>query len=615
MSGLLAIFNPDGVDGALADLIDRFPSHAAKRDEWRDPHFAAVRFHHGLLEAEPQPVSDQTGTLRLFLDGQIYDAGDAGAGDPAAAPAAVCLAAYRQGAEALARLNGSFSLLVYDAKRRRLALVSDHLNSRPLFFFQAGREVVVASHITALTAHPKCPKTLDRQTLHELVSYRRVVGRGTTYRGIERVGPASIVEFDGGPARARTYWQMRWRDPSFSRGEAAEVVAEGFRRAVGRRIARHPRSGIFLSGGLDSRIMLAAADPPPVCFSMGDVETQQVQIAREAARLHGAPFHYLPVAPDSFRAHFDQAVRLTGAMYAAHSNHFLPILDTVRRDCDLVLTGNHIDTMFRGGFLPPRKLRLGGAAHPLPWLAALPAGDLVPIFTRTQKQAFAWPLAEQVLTPAARAEHEARLQDAMRGVLEGFEAGARHFAWEHVVIRSIDQNYAFPNTLCIRGRMDESAIAWDRELVEIALQLPAEWCHPDAMFRAALGRLSPPLVKLVYANTGLPASVQPWTETTLTMLGRARRQIGRKVFGQRPTSGPDSWLDFNGLLRQQGPLRDRLIALPESEAMAACGIFGPAGLAAVIDIHLKGEKNIAKFLVMLMTIENWVAQFGADGCA
>jgi hypothetical protein len=180
------------------------------------------------------------------------------------------------------------------------------------------------------------------------------------------------------------------------------------------------------------------------------------------------------------------------------------------------------------------------------------------------------------------------------------------------MIRSISRTFAFPNVLSIRSRMDATVVAWDLELLDVALQLPPEWCWPDQAYRKALEILSPPLARLPYANEGLPAGTSPFVRTAYSFMRGGMRALGRRFLDKRPLQGPASWLDFDGLLRRPGPLHDRLRALPDSEALGECGMFDRSGLREVVDQHLSRKRNIAKFLLMLLTIENWIAQFGGS---
>lgn len=605
MSGLIAIFNPNGIEGSLPHLIGRFPSHAAHRDSWSDSRFAAVRLHHGVLSPAAQPARGRTGDLVVFADGEVF-----GGQDDMRSAAERCRDILDGEGDGLADINGSFAALAYDAQRCRLTLISDRLNTRPLYYFQSGSETVVASHVAALTAHPKRPRTLNRQTLHELVAYRQAVSGNTIYEGIEWLPAASVASFEGRAPTVRTYWQLRWRDPTFARAELPEVIADGFRKTVTRRLARKTRHGLFLSGGLDSRMILAAAAKPPVCMTLGDVETDQVRVARDAAALSGTTHEFLTVDPESFEDHFEEGVRLTGGMYGYQQNHFLPVLDRARSHAEVALSGSYLDSVLRGGFLPSRKVTFGGASHRIPGLMPLAGGDLLHQLVHTQKTAFPESLVREVLTQEAAAEHEAHLMDGLRPLLADFASPHPHLAWNHVMLRAVSHTFGYPNIISIRSRMEASILAFDNDIIDIALQMPPQWASPDDAYREALTILSPSLARLQYANEGLPVNANPYLRTAYGLLQASVRTAGRRMLDRRPTSGPSSWLDFESLLRRPGPFRDRVQRLPDSEALAECGIFDRTGLRMVVDQHLSRRRNVAKFLIMLMTIENWIAQFG-----
>jgi len=181
------------------------------------------------------------------------------------------------------------------------------------------------------------------------------------------------------------------------------------------------------------------------------------------------------------------------------------------------------------------------------------------------------------------------------------------------MMRSMPHNLGFPNVLSIRSRMDVAILAWDHELLDIALQMPPDWSMPDTAYRKALALLSPPLARLEYANEGLPATANPFLRAAYRFVTGSMRTVETRLLDRRPLNGSASWLDFNGLLRRPGPLNDRLRALPTSEALATCGMFSPSGLQAAVDRHLERKANIGKFLIMLLTIDNWISQYGADG--
>lgn len=530
-------------------------------------------------------------------------------------PARHCLTLLRDDPAAFAGLNGSFAALGYDLRAGRIMLVTDRLATRPLFYFRHGTELVVATHVAALTGHPRCPRSIDLQSIHELLAYRQVIGSNTFYEGIRWVEPGSITSFDGDSERVHRYWQLRWSEPDFPREELPERLAEGFRKAVNRRLSRDLRHALFLSGGLDSRIILAAAKEPPVCLTLGDEETDQIRCARQAAALSGAEHSFVTVEPDAFQEHFEEGVRLTGGLYGYQQNHFLPILDKARRHADVALTGNYLDTIFRGTFLPSRKISLCGSSHKLPVLADLPDGDLTSRLAIGQKQGFPPALVDSVLTGPARAEHQRRLTLAMRSAMTDFDAPGRHHAWNHLVIRSISHNFAFPNVASIRSRMDVSVVAWDHDLLDLALQMPPDWCWPDDSYRKTLDLLSPPLARLRYANDGLPATSSPYFRTAYGFAQGTVRAVGTRLLDRRPKQGPASWLDFDALLRRPGPLYERLLRLHESEPLMECGIFDRAGLQAVVSQHLSRRRNVSKFLLILLTIDSWLEQFGGHRSA
>src|SRR5262245_26941757 len=163
MTGLVAVFDSNGKDTFLADMVARLPTHASRSEEWHDEFCTMVHLHHGAFEATARPTVNDAYSIRLFVDGDLYNEND----QSGVSTAARFVRAYEGGANGLASAKGSFAAVIYDRARRTISLVSDRLGTRPLYYFRSGSQLVVANHVAALTAHPRCPKQIDRGTIHQ----------------------------------------------------------------------------------------------------------------------------------------------------------------------------------------------------------------------------------------------------------------------------------------------------------------------------------------------------------------------------------------------------------------------------------------------------------------
>lgn len=160
------------------------------------------------------------------------------------------------------RLRGDFALLVWDAKRGEGLLARDQLGVRPLFLNEAGGSIRFATELRdLLDLLPSVPEPDPAGVAHWIALSTRP-GTGTLYSGISRLGPGELLSFRRGQVRRHRYWQPQFEEPlALEDTEQVELVRDGLRRAVTRRLDPEKLTGVLMSGGLDSASVAAIAAP------------------------------------------------------------------------------------------------------------------------------------------------------------------------------------------------------------------------------------------------------------------------------------------------------------------------------------------------------------------
>ncbi|MGI9183039.1 MAG: asparagine synthetase B family protein [Longimicrobiaceae bacterium] len=175
------------------------------------------------------------------------------------------LAAYRAWGEACAeRLEGDFAFILWDGAREMLVCARDFAGSRPLYRAEAGGTLIVASAVSAILAHPRCPPELNLTALAEAATGQLTWSHETCYRAIEVV-PAgfTLVRRRRSAAELVRHWHPPAvnddrEDPPFE--EAAEELLETLARAVAERLDPQRPTSIWLSGGWDSTAVFGAGE-------------------------------------------------------------------------------------------------------------------------------------------------------------------------------------------------------------------------------------------------------------------------------------------------------------------------------------------------------------------
>jgi asparagine synthase (glutamine-hydrolysing) len=329
-----------------------------------------------LRAAANQPIGTEDGALQLVFNGEIYNYRDIRKGLVARghefrsnADSEVIVHLFEElGDRAIDELDGMFALAIWNERSRQLTLARDRAGKKPLYLWRDGTRVVFASEIKAILAHPDVPIGIDESAIPSYLIYGYVPHPHTFYDGVRQVEPGSVTVFnlDGGET-SRRYWQLQFPREDSSRvapprGAAAQRVRELVTAAVERRLMSDVPLGAFLSGGLDSTIIVGIMSrllgERVRTFSIGfddDPEFDETEIARATARRFGSRHTEFRVQPS--------AIDLLDTLVYHHDGPFadssaIPtylVAQLTRQHVTVALTGDGGDEVFAG------YLRFGAA--------------------------------------------------------------------------------------------------------------------------------------------------------------------------------------------------------------------------------------------------------------
>jgi asparagine synthase (glutamine-hydrolysing) len=259
-----------------------------------------------------QPMTNEDATVRLVFDGAVYNHGSLreelvkrGHVFATACDAEVVVHLYEEvGEQCVQRLRGMFAFALWDSRRRRLMLARDRLGIKPLFCYDDGRGLIFGSELKALAAHPALPGRVSPRALAGYLLYQYVPEPATILMGVRKLLPGHVVVADASSVRLQRYWRLEMREPKrMDEEEAAGRLLELLRGTVRTHMAADVPVGAFLSGGVDSSLVVAlmaeAAGQPVRTFSMGfDVpESDQLSRARLVAQQFGTQHEELVIKP------------------------------------------------------------------------------------------------------------------------------------------------------------------------------------------------------------------------------------------------------------------------------------------------------------------------------
>ena len=320
-----------------------------------------------LSEAGRQPMSNARGDIRITFNGEIYNFQDLrreleslGHGFRTRTDTEAIICAYEQwGIGCLARLRGMFAFGIWDRRRRRLFLARDRVGKKPLFYAQFGDHFLFASELQGLLADKRVPREVDPPAIDAYLSYGYVPAPRAAFKGVYKLPPAHYLTLDlkqtGFEKRIERYWALDYEPKlRIDEDEACEVLREKMTEAVRLRMISDVPLGAFLSGGVDSSVvvglMARLSGAKVKTFSIGFNESayDETAHARRIAERWETDHHEFIVEPDALSI-LPKLVRHYGEPYADSSA--IPtfyVAQMTRRHVTVALNGDGGDESFAG---------------------------------------------------------------------------------------------------------------------------------------------------------------------------------------------------------------------------------------------------------------------------
>ena len=255
-----------------------------------------------VTEAAHQPMVRGNGPLVLTYNGEIYNFNELrnrlmahGHHFQSHSDTEVVLAAYEQyGVECLHHFRGMFAFALWDAKTRTLFLARDRVGKKPLYYRMDRDGIVFASEAKAFLADPSFQPRVELKALGHYLTYHYVPGPESAFEGLRKLPPAHYLLVRDGRVTFHQYWQ-RPVEVTFtgSLEDAQEELLGKLKAAVQGRLMSDVPLGAFLSGGLDSSVivglMAQLSDRPVKTFSIGFEQKgyNELPYARQVAQHFG----------------------------------------------------------------------------------------------------------------------------------------------------------------------------------------------------------------------------------------------------------------------------------------------------------------------------------------
>lgn len=548
MGGLAGVVHFRG-DRPDAHLTSRMSELLAHRGPDAEGHFtggpATLTHRQRILKPGSPSQPLVFGDLVVMLDGWIYDHKEFSrrAREERSVESdveALAAAWKRCGLRLLDFIDGDFAAAIWDRRAATLTLIRDKMGVRPLYWSRYGDRFAFASEVPALRTLPWVSNDLATETLSEFLSFRVVHAPRTLLRDVHQVEPGHWLQVNVDRLRTRRYWSPDYALPSAERppeSETIDALQEAVLRSVRRRLVPGQEVGLYLSGGLGSTAIAAAARDlyrPLVSFTMAfaDDPHPESPFAGRVAKLLGLQHHTVVVGTRELAGTFDAAVAALGHPLGNPSVVLqLALARAVGAQVPVALSGDGGEELFGGRILDglAKRLRRARAFSRLPGALQRIGRAVLEDSTTTPLEQYGLELGIGGSRVFDVTERQALLRDpklvrpAVRhDVLAPFYANLETDpvnAVLHATLRSwlCEGSLTRADRTAARAGLELRFPLLDREVVSRAAALPGSFkirrvgssLHTRWPLRAMLGGvLPPPLVNR--PKRGMPSPLDSW---------------------------------------------------------------------------------------------------------
>jgi asparagine synthase (glutamine-hydrolysing) len=256
------------------------------------------------------------------------------------------------------KLNGLFIGLLIDKRQGKAFLFNDRYGVERIYWYETEDATFFASEAKAILSVLPGTRSFDEQGVAEFLTFGCTLGQRTLFRGVQLLPGASVWSFEDGKCQRKKYFSPEtWESQPILPAEAfVAEFQETFQRILPRYFESESRIGISLTGGQDSRMIMAClpkAGEKPVCYTFSGEKrnTLDALLAARVAKVCGLEHQILRIGPDffsDFASHVDRTVYVTDGSLGSLGAHEIYLNNQARALSPVRLTGVFGGEILRG---------------------------------------------------------------------------------------------------------------------------------------------------------------------------------------------------------------------------------------------------------------------------
>lgn len=574
-------------------------------EDWVDPSdgIGLGRVDLGIFQADQQPLK-KNGRV-LFVIGEIVNQEELmtmisfPATQADASVKELILTLYEQkGVEAFGLLNGSYAIAIWEIAEKRLTLACDYAGLRPLFYYHSGNRFCFASEIKALLALNWFPRQVEKKAVIDLLGFGFPKAELTLFEKITRLRPGMILIYQNGQLEIKQGFQVRFspQPSTLNLQEHTENVSHLLDRALLARCRSGSKTGLTLSGGIDTRVLLAACSHLNLkvpTFTYGLNHSRDRKWAKKLSEIAGFTHYAFPLKSDHIKENASVVLERCEGRVDCFQSHGLLLLE-MKNWVDIMLLGNGGEYLF------------STVSDYYPESPENATDDPYEKYYHFRNSFF-----KEEDWPKLFRENLQKLKDYPREKL--FET--LHFydplhadqAIDAYWFNDVQMYRTLQGLYMVNHVMEFSEPYFDRDLILYAVSLPLPFRRKRLIQNALLEKYNKKMAFVEGGHLYQQTRVQRFVQKSVTRT--VRRLVRYKILDKKMIAKPSStFSDLHQSIRYPSN-RNWIESVLLNNAAKIYEFVHPAYVQDVVKQHMNADTNFTKQINTLMTLELFLQEY------
>lgn len=498
------------------------------------------------------------------------------------------------------QLNGSFNILVFDKREKRLFIVTDRHATISIFVHQEGNYTFLGSESTLVANFLEHSAKLNTEGLVQKLAFGYILGNGTLIKDCQILPPAHVVSLKIGAAMSGSrYWDYAYATQHRKNEEYLDNYMQLFRQSVERR-TRGRRTIVPLSGGKDSRTIALAYhlnknNPAHIqSFTYGEAGANDLIFGSAVAATLGWPYQKYYLGREFPVQYGPLGAFLTGSIFGCFAINGIEFAPMLQKSGEIVLLGTAGDVL-SGSFLSEDlfvqhsssqaqfvhyMLTLFNTVFPVSEISQLvPNLNLQPVNFLSERIKASLDVLPAYPTYADLYDH--------------YNLSQRHWKWLHI------------GTNFWKSILTVGMPFYDNDLFEFLITVPIEFRRNQKISIETIKKYSPALARIPDCHTGMGLTTSNfklgiWRFSKQRHVRYALKKLGWDPFRTRgrPVARYSEWI--------KSQLRTPFSLLLTSDQTHLNGHLNANYIRQILDEHLTGKRSRTSEIDTLVALENFL---------